>query len=163
MKPTHWVLALFAASSFFAGGYVLGQSTATVVPELHKQPASMLSLGVVSANGVLQPTRTVLVRGDRLVVRRTWNPNTDIAKAPAVQCATELDQDREYLGAKKTASGRSRSALSLHFVSAIERGTDTRSVQERRDAVDAATIVRIEFAAGGGCEGSLLGSDARTF
>jgi len=50
---------------------------------------------------------------------------------------------------------------------AAERSSDAKSVLERRDAIDAATIVRVSWTGDlvkmTGCEGSLLGSESTPF
>ncbi len=162
MKPSRWIIAVLAGASLFAGGYVLGQTSNTIVPALDKQPVTMLSLGVVSANAELT-NRWVSVRGDKLVVRSIVTTPFGPKRPAQAECVASLEGARDGL-AHKTPTGRATSGFSLNFLSATERSLDTRATQEKRDAIDAATIVRIEYSpGGGGCEGPLKTSDVTHF
>jgi hypothetical protein len=166
MKLTKWPLALLAAAALFSTGYVAGQSTSPVISTLDKQPASMLTVGLAVANLSLAP-RSVTVQGDKLVVTHTTHIRGS-NRPTATECAVALENARSALGAGAARGGaRERSTFNLVFLPPQERSSQAPSVLARRDAIDAATLVRVlyepDLGKAYGCEGPLLGSGATPF
>lgn len=169
MKLNPWPFALLGAASLFGAGYVAGQTIASPIPELGKQPATMLSVGASMAAQAYG--RTIGVRGDKLVVEKVtylrMGPGATSAPTPA-ECPALLETERRTLGVQAYKDApRSRSSFSLHFLPIQDRASQAPSVLARRDAIDAATIVRLTYVpiagAPTGCEGILGATDARPF
>ncbi|MBL9026182.1 MAG: hypothetical protein JNL21_28570 [Myxococcales bacterium] len=148
MKPTHLLGYLVAGGVIFSAGYAFG-SGADTIASLRKQPASMLTLGVLGANSALQDGRLTVESG-KFVVSKT-------VMTKSGGCEAELDALRKSLGVEYDKNGVkiSPSNTSKYFIPAEEQNSNDAGVLARRDAIDEATVVRIKMQVGS-CEGPLL-------
>lgn len=164
MKALRVVVSVLVGGSLFAAGYGFARSQ-SVVAELGNRPVSLLTLGLRVASASYPGTQVTL-EGSKLVVQRFVSAPPH-GPGQSFDCDAELRRTREMLGVvEKRERGTNqtvitRSSFSTLFLAAEEPESSS-SALKRRDAIDAATqvrVVRSGVSAGApptACQGPLL-------
>jgi hypothetical protein len=152
MKPTRLIGYVLAGAGLFAAGYAFGAGDP--IGSLRKEPANMLTVGVLGANSVLQDGR-ISVESGKLVIAKSLPPKGGQG------CTAELESLRVLVGPRYDKNGVKivRAPFSKYFLPAEEQNSEAPSVLARRDAIEEATIVRMRGPGGPGgtgCEGPLV-------
>lgn len=161
MTRIRWAAWLVGAAAIFAAGYGAG-AVGDVVGALRKQPATMLDVGVADANAVFAPHRVTIEASRFVVTMRASAPFPGPSAAgfdPKKDCPLKLDQLRLELGVRydKLGNQLGPSRVGRSFVPAVERTGTGKALLEHLDAIDRATLVRVEYGhTYPGCEGPLL-------